>query len=268
MKNSTQYDAAYQHILADATQAERKAAFGDDDIGQHSWLTRDELERYISWLKLSADSRVLDIGSGGGGPALFITQQTGCEIVGIDLSDDGVAAANQLAIDKALSDRASFIRHDATKPLPFIASEFDAVVGFDSFFHIPHRNQLLAEINRVLNTNGRLLYTDGGIVTGALSSEELELRSINGFAQYLAPGVNEQLLSECGFDVLQTQDATLNNEQVAHKRHAARAKLTPALSKLEGEASFKQRQAYLQLVAKLAGENRLSRFAYLAMKPA
>ncbi|MDH3695607.1 MAG: methyltransferase domain-containing protein, partial [Gammaproteobacteria bacterium] len=261
------YNAAYQNLLADATQAERKAAFGDDDIGQHSWLTRDELEQFIPWLDLSTDSHVLDIGSGGGGPAIFIAQQAGCEIVGLDLSRDGVASANQLALDKNLSGGVSFFQHDATKPFPFNENEFGAVVSFDAFFHIPRRTQLLSEIHRVLKPGGSLLYTDGGVVTGVINNDELALRSINGFSQYLAPGVNEQLLSECGFEVLRTQDATLNNQQVAHKRHNARAKLASELTKLEGEQSFKQRQEYLRLVAKLAGEKCLSRFVYLAMKP-
>lgn len=263
---ANEYDAAYQNLLTDATQAERQAAFGEDDIGQHSWLTRDELEQFISWLDLSADSRVLDIGSGGGGPAAFIAQQTSCEIVGIDLSHDGVASANQLALDKNLSDKASFIQHDATQSFPFNANEFDAVVSFDAFFHIPQRYRLLSDIHRVLKPGGNLLYTDGGVVTGILNNDEFELRSSNGFSQYLAAGLNEQLLNECGFEVLRMQDVTQNNKQVAHKRHDARAKLASALTKLEGEESFNQRQAYLELVAKLAREKRLSRLVYLAMK--
>ncbi len=264
---ANEYDAAYQHLLTEATQAERKAAFGDDDIGQHSWLTRDELEQFVSWLDLSAGLRVLDIGSGGGGPAVFIAQQAGCEIVGIDLSHDGVASANQLALDNNLSDKASFVQYDATKPFTFKKNEFNAVVSFDAFFHIPRRDQLLSEIYRVLKSDGCLLYTDGGVMTGVINNDEFALRSANGFSQYIAPGVNEQLLNEHGFEVLRTQDVTENCQQVANNRYQARAKLASTLSKLEGVEPFTQRQAYLHLVAKLAREKRLSRFVYHAKKP-
>lgn len=263
---ANEYDAVYEHILADATQAERKAAFGDDDIGQHSWLTRAELEKFISWLALPAESKILDIGSGGGGPAVFIAQKLACNITGLDISRTGVESANHLALDKNLSSQVSFLQHDATKVFPFAVNDYDAVVGFDSFFHIPDRKQLLLEIYRVVKPGGKLLYTDGGVVTGTINSEEFALRSMNGFAQYLAPGINEKLLHDTGFEMLRVEDVTQNNELVASNRFQARATLASALIRLEGKVAFKQRQAYLELVAILAREKRLSRFVYIAMK--
>ncbi len=261
-----EYDAAYKYLPNEVTQAERKATFGEDDIGQHSWLTRIELETFISWLGLAAQSHVLDIGSGGGGPAVFIAQQAGCAVTGIDISPVGVKAANQMAGEKELSAKISFLQHDAVETLPFDDNELDATVGFDSFFHMPNRKSLLAEIKRILRPNGKLLFTDGGVVTGAVSSDEFALRSMNGFAQYTAPGMNEELLADSGFRVLLVEDVTWNNEYVAHKRYQARAELADAFIELEGKAAFHKRQVYLQLVAKLAREKRLSRFAYLASK--
>jgi cyclopropane fatty-acyl-phospholipid synthase-like methyltransferase len=60
------------------------AAVGED-IGQNSWLTVEELERFAGWLELDQSSKLLDGGCGSGGPALHIARLTGCEIVGVEL---------------------------------------------------------------------------------------------------------------------------------------------------------------------------------------
>jgi hypothetical protein len=53
--------------------AVRKETFGDD-IGQNSWLTRDEYDRFISWLQIT-QHHVLEVASGSGGPASYLAQR-------------------------------------------------------------------------------------------------------------------------------------------------------------------------------------------------
>src|SRR5262245_15870315 len=45
---------------------------------------------------LTADTSVLDVGSGVGGPARFLAATYGCQVVGIDLSEPFVDAARYL----------------------------------------------------------------------------------------------------------------------------------------------------------------------------
>jgi len=47
----------------------RRQTYGDD-LGQSGLLTMDELERFAEWLDLGAETRLLDVGCGAGGPAL------------------------------------------------------------------------------------------------------------------------------------------------------------------------------------------------------
>ena len=44
--------------------------------------------------------------------------------------------------------------------LPFPARYFDAAIAIESFFHMPDRGQVLAQIHRSLRPGGRLVLTD------------------------------------------------------------------------------------------------------------
>src|SRR5258708_12888006 len=60
-------------------------------------------ERLGSLLRLTADSRVLDVASGKGASAFFLVEQFACHVVGVDYSSRNLANATHLAATKALS---------------------------------------------------------------------------------------------------------------------------------------------------------------------
>ena len=62
------YGAHYREFAADVYAETRRAAFGED-VGQNSWLTTGELERFGSRLRLRSMARVLDVACGSGGPS-------------------------------------------------------------------------------------------------------------------------------------------------------------------------------------------------------
>jgi len=64
------------------------------------------------------------------------------------------------------------------------------------------------------------------------------------------------------------EDVTPNAASVAERWREARARHREALVAREGEANFEGLQRFLQCVHTLSFEKRLSRFAYLAEKPA
>src|SRR5262249_46330405 len=65
-QHGTFYTATYGNFAAPFLEEIRAHTYGED-IGQNSWLTADEHRRFLSLLELSADSAVLDVGSGSGG---------------------------------------------------------------------------------------------------------------------------------------------------------------------------------------------------------
>jgi len=73
----------------------RRQTYGDD-LGQSGWLTMDELERFAEWLDLGAETRLLDVGCGAGGPALRLAETIGLTVVGVDILAEGIATARQV----------------------------------------------------------------------------------------------------------------------------------------------------------------------------
>src|ERR1041384_4117687 len=108
------YDTSYDHFLA-SVQAEVRAATYGEDLGQSSWMTADELRQFIRWLKLKPSSRLLEVGSGSGGPALFVARTVGCRLTGPDINEHGVRNANELARQQKLGALAYFQLADASQ---------------------------------------------------------------------------------------------------------------------------------------------------------
>src|SRR5712692_6415306 len=90
------YDANYGNFQTELYEQIRHEAFGED-IGQNSWLTSDEQDRFLAWLELSPGKTLLDVACGAGGPALRIAATTGCSVVGIDVQEQAVTTASSLA---------------------------------------------------------------------------------------------------------------------------------------------------------------------------
>ena len=121
---------------------------------------------------------------------------------------------------------------------------------------------------RVLRPRGRMLFTDAMIVTGLVSQEELAVRSSIGWYFFVPPGENERLIERAGFTLLSSEDVTASAEVIAQQWHAARDQYRDELVAREGETNFAGLQRFLACVHRLSAERRLSRYCYLAEKPA
>ena len=259
--------STYGHFSDPVLDAIRKETFGAD-IGQNSWLTVDEYERLLPWLDLSAESHVLEVASGSGGPALYLARSTGCRVTGIDANESGVATATEMAARSRDADRVRFRVADANASLPFDEDSFDALLCMDSMNHFPDRLAVFREWRRVLRPGGRALFTDPVVVTGPVTNDELALRSSIGLFLFVPPGVNERLIDEAGFRLVRQEDVTANAALVAGRWQRARQAHRDELLPMEGVERFEGLQRFFQSVYDLTSERRLSRIAYLAEKSA
>jgi ubiquinone/menaquinone biosynthesis C-methylase UbiE len=259
------YNTNYGNFQNEIYAQIRQEGFGED-IGQNSWLTADEQDRFIAWLGLSAGMTMLDVACGAGGPALRIAAATGCSIVGIDVHKDAIVTASSLAAQRGMAERADFRIADATGRMPFSDVTFDAITCIDAINHLPNRPRIIAEWVRLLKPEGRLLFTDTLTVTGPLTNDEIAIRSAAGVYLFVPHGYDAQILAECGLQLLVCENVTSNMAKVAEKRHAARASRSEALRRIEGDEAYDRQQEFLTVGARIAGEGRLSRFVYVAKK--
>jgi ubiquinone/menaquinone biosynthesis C-methylase UbiE len=262
---SDQYNAIYGNFEAELYARIRCESFGED-IGQNSWLTAEEQDRFLQWLELSSGKTLLDVACGAGGPALRMAAATGCSIVGIDVHEQAVETAGSLAGQRGLAERAEFRVADASGRLPFPDASFDAITCIDAINHLPDRPHVIAEWARVIKPGGKMLFTDPITVTGALTNAEIAVRSSTSFYLFVPKGYDESVIEQCGLRLLVCENVTANMAKVAEARHAARDARSRALREIEGGKTYNHLQEFLEVTARIAREGRLSRFVYLAEK--
>lgn len=259
------YTATYGSFATRLSAEIRREVYGED-IGQNSWTTAEEQAGFAERSGLTRDSHVLDVGCGSGGPAMFLARAIGLRVTGVDINEAGIAAANAAAIAAGLGQRAKFMCLDESGSLPFADRSFDAVQMIDAVNHIPDRRALLADLGRVLRPGGTLLYTDPVLVTGAISSEEIALRSSIGFFLFVPRGENERLLAEAGFDLVASEDVTANTAMISARWVEVRERRRAELIDAEGLDTYEGSLRFSRAVHALSSSRRLSRFMFLARR--
>lgn len=258
------YNSTYGNFREEVLAKVRRETYGED-IGQNSWITADEYDRFYELLAPSSNTHVLEVASGSGGPAMYLTRKHGCRITGIDINQEGLNAARQAAHSAQMAE-ANFEYADMNTVLPFKEESFGAVLCIDSMNHFRDRLHVLREWHRVLKKGGRILFTDPVVLTGPVSNEELAARSNIGFFLFVPQEVTERFIREAGFSLLQREDVTANVEQTSGRWHAAREKYRDDLLKMEGQERFEGLQRFLAAVHTLTRERRLSRFLFVGEK--
>ena len=109
--------------------------------------------------------RVLDVGSGVGGPARTLATEYGCDVTGIDLTEEYCLAAEMLTARLGLEARVRFHCGSALD-MPFDDGTFDVVWMQNSSMNIPDKENLYSEVRRVLRIGGSLATQD--VLSGAV----------------------------------------------------------------------------------------------------
>jgi SAM-dependent methyltransferase len=103
--------------------------------------------------QLRSGMRVLDVGSGIGGPARTLAAELGCLVYGVDLTGEFSRAARLLSSLVGLADRTAFQQGDACR-MPYRTGRFDAVWSQNAMMNIEDKAGLFREVRRVLRPGG------------------------------------------------------------------------------------------------------------------
>ncbi|NES84165.1 MAG: methyltransferase domain-containing protein [Moorea sp. SIO2B7] len=161
---------------------------------------------------INAESRVLEVACGNGNAAIWLAQQTGCEVVGIDLSSSYIENARSKASNFP-SLRVSFHKESATN-LPFPNGSFTHAWSQGALYHIQDLYKALEEVYRVIGEGGIFLFDD--LVTPVEEVSETARKHVYDrllFEPTFSPQVYAEKLTQIGFKVLQQKDLSKHLEK-------------------------------------------------------
>jgi MPBQ/MSBQ methyltransferase len=156
---------------------------------------------------LLAGQRVLDVGSGLGGPSRCLTRTFACRVTGVDRTGEYCRVAAMLAARVGLSHLVTYLQGDALD-LPFRDGAFDVVWTQHAAMNIRDKPRLYGEMSRVLRPRGVLALYD--VLAGPSGPVRFPVPWGRGPATsfLVAPSELRQLLEEGGFAIERWDDTT------------------------------------------------------------
>ncbi len=138
-------------------------------------------------LALSAGQKVLDIGCGWGGMALYLAQTFDVDVTGITLSEEQLKVAQRRAAEAGLQDRVRFRLIDYRD----LEGRFDRIVSVGMFEHVgpPHYRTFFRKCRSLLAADGVMLLHTIGRMGGPGTTDAFT-------SKYIFPGGYIPALSE------------------------------------------------------------------------
>ncbi len=154
---------ALYRLMLDAEHMQYSCAYWPDGVETLEQAQEAKLAHIAAKLHLKKGQRVLDIGCGWGGMAIFLAKRAGVEVLGITLSEEQLALARERAEEAGVADRVRFELIDY-RDLATRGERFDRIVSVGMFEHVgvPQYETFFRACGNLLTEDGvMLLHTIG-----------------------------------------------------------------------------------------------------------
>ena len=258
----------------------RHAGIGDGDpippdllsrFDQYHYHGTEAVDEGIARLALKPHHRVLDVGSGLGGPARVIAGRAGCRVTALELQADVHEVASRLTERCGLSHLVSHCRGDVLDDdvLDGVAAPggFDALFAWLAFLHIPDRERLYRRCREALRPGGGM-YVEDYFERGPFTGEERETLAVKVYSRDL-PRLDElrRDLGRAGFTDIVIQDVTASwTDHVAERAQAYRDNREHEVA-LHGEQVFAGLDDFYSSIAGLFRGGNLGGVRLIARRP-
>jgi cyclopropane-fatty-acyl-phospholipid synthase len=144
----------------------------DETLDAAQEAKMSHIARYI---ELQANQRVLDLGCGWCGPALYFAEHYQCHVTGVTLSpvqrDYGLAWAARRGLRERLS-----VNLLNVLDLPYPDASFDHILFLESIIHMPDKAAIFERCWRLLRPGGRVFIQESNYDSASMRSSYLSDR--------------------------------------------------------------------------------------------
>lgn len=162
-------------------------AYFTDPANSLEQAQADKKAHIAAKLYLKPGMKVLDIGSGWGGTALYLNRVADVDVLGITLSEEQLKVARRRAEEAGVSDRVKFELVDYRH----LEGRFDRIVSIGMFEHVgsAHYDEFYAKCRELLADDGVMLLHTIGKLGGAGAPDPFTDKWI--FPGYHLPSLSE-----------------------------------------------------------------------------
>lgn len=176
-------------------------------------------EEIAALLAVSPADRLLDVGSGIGGPARYFARHFGCKVTGVDLTPEFCALARHLTGLLGLESQVDFQLGDALA-MPFAAASFAGAYSMNVSMNIADKDALYAEIRRVLQPGGWLMLSEIARGPGAPLDYPTPWAASDATSFLATPEETRRGLEAAGFEVLALRDTVAEAKEYGTRSRA------------------------------------------------
>lgn len=189
-------------------------------VDQMHYYGTGAIDEAVGILGISSSHKILDVGSGFGGPARYLAHTTNCSVTALELQEDIHREGENLTKRCNLQDRLTHVAGDFLK-LDLGAGSFDFIVSWLVFLHISDKKSLFEHCFHSLKPGGKMFIEDffqkpGVILTDEqmrVYEEDLYMSNLPEKQVYITQ------LKAAGFTDIQFEDLTEPWTSFVEKRH-------------------------------------------------
>ena len=236
------------------------------DLDQWHYHGLDAIRAAADRLALGPTSRVLDIGSGVGGPARYLAHTIGCRVTALELQPKLNAIAVDLTQRSRLSERVTHVLGDALA-YPFADAEFDAFVSLLAILHIPDRPRLFKRLASALRSGGGC-YVEDLCMLAPFSPEDLrDLREIVFGVSVTSIEDYAKDMRAAGFVDVAATDLTSDWAPYAAERLRLWRQKHKPYARVHGESAYAAQEKFYSLILRLYESGSLGGVCVVGVAP-
>jgi len=257
--------AAVHNALAQRGKATGELTIDDltslGHLDQYHYLGVEANDHVIEILGLDESVHVLDIGSGIGGPARYISSKSGCHVTGVELQQDICLAGQELTQRvPGLAERVQFKVGDIitlSKNREIPSGAFDHFMSLLVFLHIPDRHGLLKACADALKPGGTFVIEDFAAKPGSsfTSQEQSWLQEVVSAPTVTSPEEYIADLERAGFVDIEVVDLSAVWQKWTKARHDLYVQSKSSTVATQGEEIYKSRVSFYKVVDELFAGN-------------